>query len=706
MNRKISQRHHWRFPKRGQGALEFALLLPVVLMLIFAMIEVARLFQAYMVVENAARYGVRYAQTGEYDPSHCVDLDGDGSLCDGAHKVEEEDLARVASIKDVVRGVAVGIMRDDHAGPGQPGFFHVTVCSSSPGFVYDPATDTCLPHDDAGDPTLGPTRVLVSVTFEHPVILPLISSITPAVKLHAERTGILERFRVSKVIGLPPDIRLPTPTPAPTSTSPPTATPTETAVPTETPTPTMTPTPSCDNIEVGDLQVQKDDLKIPFANYNFDEIYFTGATIEWTSVTPREYFNYAKLARHKYYSRDSYTSPVITTPSSPLRWGPGRQGTWIADYNKVDYTDFQEGSYTVTLNFTLSDGTSCNYLRDYHYVPMHVEIVWPPEGFVVDSEDDRDQTPFEAVAWDPLVGSNNGDGIQKVTFELYFPDGTVKRHTEYSARYCTFGGDSSCRNMWRSWWGILHNRNGIATLRVRAYSRERKAWSPWVARSFTVNLPTPTPTLTPTIAPTPTITFTPSITPTPTITFTPSITPTPTITFTPSITPTASNTPTPSRTPTFTPTPTPTPTPNCSLIRITAFYTAGRDLDVVIQNNNPIDVPLTSASLSWPKNYADQYVDSFLWNWSTYYGGNDYSSPTTISSSLSFPAGSSRTWTSRFHLSPLFGTYSVQLTFGGVCTVSQNKSFASPTPSPTPVPPTPVSPTPVPPTPTLSCLDC
>jgi len=280
--------------RRAQGALEFALLLPVVLTMLFAMIEVARLFQAYVVVENAARYGVRYAQTGEYDPAYCTDLDGDGTPCDGASKDAEIDAARVKSIKAVVTGVAAGIMRNDTATKNQPGYFHVTVCSSRPGFVYHPYPDDyCEPQDDAGDPSLGTTRVLISVTFNHPVILPIMSSIAPFVRLHAERTGILEQFRVAKVVGLPPQIRVPTPTPSPTPL-PPTAT--STPSPTASPTATPTPQPSCDLVSVGTLRVGdgtigSGKLGITIFNGNTVPIYFDGASIEWTKVYSKEYLN-------------------------------------------------------------------------------------------------------------------------------------------------------------------------------------------------------------------------------------------------------------------------------------------------------------------------------------------------------------------------------------------------------------------------------
>src|SRR5690348_5616411 len=55
----------------GQGVVEFALAAPLVLLLIFGIIDIARLIQAQVSVSNAARQAIRYAVTGqqERDPS-------------------------------------------------------------------------------------------------------------------------------------------------------------------------------------------------------------------------------------------------------------------------------------------------------------------------------------------------------------------------------------------------------------------------------------------------------------------------------------------------------------------------------------------------------------------------------------------------------------------------------------------------------------
>lgn len=52
---------------RGQTLVEFALTLPILLLLLFGIIEFGRLFQSWITIQNAARAAVRYAVTGRYD---------------------------------------------------------------------------------------------------------------------------------------------------------------------------------------------------------------------------------------------------------------------------------------------------------------------------------------------------------------------------------------------------------------------------------------------------------------------------------------------------------------------------------------------------------------------------------------------------------------------------------------------------------------
>jgi len=57
---------------QGQGMVEFVIALPILLFVIFGIIEFARLTFAWMAVQNSARFGIRYAVTGEFNEVYCV----------------------------------------------------------------------------------------------------------------------------------------------------------------------------------------------------------------------------------------------------------------------------------------------------------------------------------------------------------------------------------------------------------------------------------------------------------------------------------------------------------------------------------------------------------------------------------------------------------------------------------------------------------
>jgi len=58
--------------RQGQGMVEFMIALPILLFVIFGIIEFARLAFAWMAVQNSARFGIRYAVTGEFNDVYCV----------------------------------------------------------------------------------------------------------------------------------------------------------------------------------------------------------------------------------------------------------------------------------------------------------------------------------------------------------------------------------------------------------------------------------------------------------------------------------------------------------------------------------------------------------------------------------------------------------------------------------------------------------
>jgi hypothetical protein len=59
-----------------------------------------------------------------------------------------------------------------------------------------------------------------------------------------------------------------------------------------------------------------------------------------------------------------------------------------------------------------------------------------------------DELPFSTTAFDPAIGSNNGDGIAHVSFQFYDPEGQlIFSYTDRYPGYCAFGGgdnDEDC----------------------------------------------------------------------------------------------------------------------------------------------------------------------------------------------------------------------------------------------------------------------
>src|SRR5258706_6992162 len=73
MSRPSSHRGNPPKASRAQSIVEFALTLPILLLLLFGIIEFGRIFQAWVTVQNAARAAIRYAVTGQYDKTDFPD---------------------------------------------------------------------------------------------------------------------------------------------------------------------------------------------------------------------------------------------------------------------------------------------------------------------------------------------------------------------------------------------------------------------------------------------------------------------------------------------------------------------------------------------------------------------------------------------------------------------------------------------------------
>lgn len=234
----------------GQGLLEFALILPALLMIVLSIIEGALLFQSYMAIQHAAREAARFAVT--YQPPITYSKEQGEMIQRGelpgtpVYPTETEvqwNTRRVDLIKQRALAQAMGIRvlhpvltEDGFAGLyTQLGFFGVRV----QGF---PANDAAPQYDHPSLPGL-PVRIEVHYRWE--ALDPLIRAIVPnGVPIIGEAIMINEGIQVGMGAVAPPAFP-PVATVVP-STATPIGGPTGTATtgPTPTPTSTYTPTPS------------------------------------------------------------------------------------------------------------------------------------------------------------------------------------------------------------------------------------------------------------------------------------------------------------------------------------------------------------------------------------------------------------------------------------------------------------------------------
>jgi len=218
---KIFANRRGRKVSKAQGLVEFALILPVLLMLVFVLIEIARVLHAWLAVENGARVGVRYAVTAEYNPEYC----GDPANYDQygqCNQEPDESGARVDSIHDAAWSGSSSIVRSGFGdvNPDDASYFNVVVCDPEvlvvPGATFD--THLCPDGEDPGDPG---DQVIVVVEFNHPLLLPGLNAIWPQLRLTARREATVETYRIPPAVGTAPAFSSPTPRPSNTPDDPP-----------------------------------------------------------------------------------------------------------------------------------------------------------------------------------------------------------------------------------------------------------------------------------------------------------------------------------------------------------------------------------------------------------------------------------------------------------------------------------------------------
>ena len=702
----------YRIRWRGQTLVEFALVFPIVLLIILAIIELARLMFAWAAIENGARFGVRYAVTGDYNAAHCAGFPG--GICDSQ---SERDGARIPSIEDAARSGAAAIWRDDTASTGEPGYLTTTICSNKVGIIYfqpDAAAGVdadCQPGEDPGGPG---NRVSVTLDFDHPVIAPFISTWFPKVRLSARREGFVEQFRVARVVGLPATISVPTFTPTVTATA------TSTAPPTETPTPTSTPCKVPPEVQIdeplngGNYVTNLPSRAIAYDPDNSDPALCSGsgadgegivqvqiAIDEWTGFTWNRV--HARTETTQAYCGFGGNLPCVehdlltgNWPSlAPINNGLHRmlaraiddEGVW-SDWAEIFFninvvpspTPTPTLTPTPTYTPTPTATPSCSGVsfggfsfRNRARIRQRINNTTYPGLQVLQV----------IVYWPGVEEASNLYGWNEYFNFMNWEGTRIRSSNDFTSSTTSNRGLPLAVNVGTTVNDIIVDWNGV----IGGYFNSPPANLTSSNFGFRIQFSDSACDLykgaTSPLLPTPTNTLTP--TPTPTVTRTATITQTPTNTIVPTAT----------RTPTITRTPTRTPTPNCSLLMVTTRRIAGDDYEVRVRNSNVATANLTWSSLTW--SYAPQLTFNFMrFQGNNYYGTN--SSGGSVSSSapnIPLYSGQNNYWEADFNTNgnSMAGVFSANLIFNypgwGNCAVSRSMTIATPTitPSPSDTPP-------------------
>ena len=140
--------------EQGQSAVEFALVLPLLLMLIFALIEFGVLFMSWVTVEHSAREATRYAVTGR----------------------SEAGLTRLESIVEVAESQAGWL----------PFALDSVIVRSSPNTDF-----SGLVEGDPGGPCYA---IEVEINYTHQGFTPFIFELIPSLTLQGRERIIAEPF--------------------------------------------------------------------------------------------------------------------------------------------------------------------------------------------------------------------------------------------------------------------------------------------------------------------------------------------------------------------------------------------------------------------------------------------------------------------------------------------------------------------------------
>lgn len=485
--------------KKGQGAVEFALVLPVLLLLVLGLIETGRLIFYYSAVTNAAREAARYGSATGINESGMFRFEDCNAIVNSAVRV---------GFLNSVRPENVNVTFD--SGPG------TAVLGGCPG-----NTDGNTTQPDSASIQTG-TRIVVRVASPFDTMIPGLlpyqgltirseSARTILRAVNIEGDGVVEEAKA------PFNTRTPTPTQTFTATA--TATATETSVYSPTPTLILTSTPTVTPTFTPTLTATPTITNTPMP-----------LVIQWvnpgTASDGVVYIDHRDDTRFEALAYDPNVCPnglpgdslnqkcnIARIEFDLLAPNNGIMRNWVRDSNRKyclyggdtvcgwfsddHWRNRLAGTHLLRARAIDNSGRSSDEIELFFYLPMnlpvYVSISSPTSGQVLTASN---QSRFQVVAYDADLCDGvtcSSGGVQKVEVEILdATDMSVEiswtgGSALTSSPYCVNGStNGTCNALANANWNKLKNGSGSYVFRARALGTDTTAWTDWVTVAFRV----------------------------------------------------------------------------------------------------------------------------------------------------------------------------------------------------------------------------
>jgi Flp pilus assembly protein TadG len=347
---------------RGQAIVEFAIALPVLLLLLYGIIEAGRLVFLYSTVINASRQAVRYGATT--------------GLGNGTGNVNEPRYQDCDGIRTAAKAAA-------YLGPFLDSDITIKY-DTGPSTTQNTFCSSGSQTDNTFRPTGNTNRLEVTVQKQFTPLVQLIPFTPRTIKATSARTVLVS---VSIQVTAPPvtiaastPTRTPTITPTPTNTATPTRTPTVTLTPlftstpsqtatttvtstvtmtstvTNTPTTIPSPVPACNAVTRGPITKSGNTLTMTITNPYVFPITFEDVTVTWNNDKGHQTggdktlrLQGASLNGTSFWTGDIANQSTYTIDASPIiPAGPGTTITLTFTFHQ-SYDNF-DGTEKIYIN--------------------------------------------------------------------------------------------------------------------------------------------------------------------------------------------------------------------------------------------------------------------------------------------------------------------------------------------------------------------